>query len=108
QRAPADAQLSVRVHAAAVVGGQVAVRRPAAIRLSAPRPDRVPGPRPRLPGPVRAGAGHQLGGAAPGGDRLPHTVIAARPQTVRDENNPVLAVSSEPRALASGDDFTAG
>ena len=46
------------------------------------RAGRVPGARPRLPRPVRPGAGDELGGAAPGRHRGPHPVAAAGPEAV--------------------------
>src|SRR5207248_5873897 len=77
---------------AADLGGQGAVRRPAAVRVQAAGAGRVPGARAGLPRPVRAGAGDELGDAAPGRDRRPHPVAQAGPQAVRDQDGPLLAL----------------
>ena len=68
---------------------------PLRLRLPAARAGRVPGARPRLPRPVRARAGDELGGAAPGRHRRPHPVAAAGPEAVRDEDDPVLDRTGE-------------
>ena len=76
---------------------------PLQFAYAAARADRVPGARPRLPGPVRAGAGDELGGAAPGRHRGAHPVAAAGTEAVRDEDDPVLDVAGGPgRASPAG------
>src|SRR5262249_23730638 len=71
--------------------GQELVRRSAALRLRAARANRIPGPRPRLPGPVRPGAGDELGGASSDGHCRPHLVAEAGSEAVRDEDDSLLA-----------------
>jgi hypothetical protein len=75
------------------LGRQAAVRRSPPVRLSAPRANRVPGPRPRLPGTLRRGTGNQLGSAAPGRHCGTHPVATAVVEAFRDQDDFILDVS---------------